>query len=324
MGKLPADSTFIDLHDLVQTNLSTQDVLLITYRLVQNMKRAKRVHVKGSEYGSEFIKNYSSKLGSIELYYYYFCDEVIFYRGSEHVNGYSFDLVSEFGPNITGIISDHKKNIEFVDRIVGKGSIGRTHALYAVCDTDRMLPSLEITPQSRLLWASRIDAQKRPELVRKIAARLADTQPGVLIEVFGSTTYGEIDQSVFGAEPNIIYRGAFNGFSQIPAGKYDALIYTAAFDGLPNIVLEAMAAGMPVIAPDIGGIGEAVTIETGYLVEDDVDDETLVDRYVEAIALLYADRAEAIERGKAARALMLERHSKSAFLRNVQKIFQLV
>jgi glycosyltransferase involved in cell wall biosynthesis len=41
-------------------------------------------------------------------------------------------------------------------------------------------------------------------------------------------------------------------------GTYDAFVYPAAVGGTPDLVLEAMAAGTPVIAPDVGGIRKII------------------------------------------------------------------
>ncbi|MCQ4384065.1 glycosyltransferase family 4 protein, partial [Clostridioides difficile] len=71
--------------------------------------------------------------------------------------------------------------------------------------------------------------------------------------------------------------------------EYDALVYTSWFDGLPNVILEAMGSGLPVIAPNIGGIGEAVLDgETGMLIEASNDIDEAVDAYRDAIERLYA------------------------------------
>ncbi len=48
---------------------------------------------------------------------------------------------------------------------------------------------------------------------------------------------------------------------------FDVLWLASGFEGLPNVVMEAMAAGVPVVASDIPGTRELVVIrETGYLV----------------------------------------------------------
>ncbi len=61
-------------------------------------------------------------------------------------------------------------------------------------------------------------------------------------------------------------------------------------DGIPNIVLEAMASGLPVVAFDSGGIGEVVNDDTGWLVrQGDV-------RKLEQVLLDFSGSALEIER----------------------------
>ena len=46
-----------------------------------------------------------------------------------------------------------------------------------------------------------------------------------------------------------------------------ALLLPSFIEGLPGVILEAMYAKIPVIAYNVGGIGEVVTHETGFLIE---------------------------------------------------------
>jgi glycosyltransferase involved in cell wall biosynthesis len=63
----------------------------------------------------------------------------------------------------------------------------------------------------------------------------------------------------------------------------DILVSTSDWEGTPNVVLEAMASGMPVVATNVGGIREIVHHgETGFLCEPE-NEKTLTDNILRLI-----------------------------------------
>lgn len=51
----------------------------------------------------------------------------------------------------------------------------------------------------------------------------------------------------------------------------DALVNVSSKEGLPVSMMEALAAGLPVVGPDVGGVAEIITPETGVLLPADCD-----------------------------------------------------
>jgi glycosyltransferase involved in cell wall biosynthesis len=67
----------------------------------------------------------------------------------------------------------------------------------------------------------------------------------------------------------------------------DVLVLTSRIEGLPGVLLEAMACGVPVVASAVGGIPEIVIDgETGILIRD-----WSVESYVEGIIAILSDES---------------------------------
>jgi len=70
-----------------------------------------------------------------------------------------------------------------------------------------------------------------------------------------------------GLSGRVNFLGACGDVSRILAGA-NVFVLTSNWEGLPISILEAMRAGLPVIATDVGGVREAVVDgETGFLVD---------------------------------------------------------
>jgi glycosyltransferase involved in cell wall biosynthesis len=64
----------------------------------------------------------------------------------------------------------------------------------------------------------------------------------------------------------------------------DILLLTSEFEGTPNAILEAMSSGLPVVATDVGGVGDLVRDgTTGYLVPRSYDEDLIVNRTVSLV-----------------------------------------
>ncbi len=117
---------------------------------------------------------------------------------------------------------------------------------------DPPLPPAATTPRrNRVLWASRLDRQKRPEFLLELASSMQDFD----WDIHGIPA--NIDARVLKALarlPNVSLHGSYERFRDIVRAEHLAYVYTTAWDGLPNVLLEAASARLPIIAPDIGGI----------------------------------------------------------------------
>lgn len=309
--------TVLDLAKISRTS-NSETIDILTLRLIQATSSGARIHLKSNEYSRSFLERFGKQLKDERVVYYYFTDFVSTVNNARMCHGFNFATVADFGAHISLIVSDHERNLRLLRATLDTHPASRLATIYA---KTALIERLERQPQQRtgrLLWASRISQQKRPDLLVKIAERLASTNASISIDVFGLS---EINLRPLKRSRNITYRGNFETFSELQPERYDGFIYTSSFDGLPNVLLEAMAHGLPVIAPDIGGISEAITNSTGLLVEDDVDDEVLAERYHQAINALYDADTGIESKLENARNLIRERHSEEAHMRRVSEVF---
>jgi glycosyltransferase involved in cell wall biosynthesis len=94
-------------------------------------------------------------------------------------------------------------------------------------------------------------------------------------------------------------------------------VLTSFNEGFSNSILEYMAAGLPVVATNVGGAGEAVIEnETGFLIESD-DSEAMANRLIE----LLENEERARKFGEKGRKVVEEKFSVAAQLENTLKLY---
>ena len=165
----------------------------------------------------------------------------------------------------------------------------------------------------KILWASRIAEQKLPSVLAEIGKNIDEKL--ATIDVYGYF-YDALPKNMFKNIKTISYRGQFNGLDSIKTEDYDLFLYTSIIDGVPNIILEAIAKGLPVIASNSGGINEVIKDKTtGLLVEDVISPNG----YVEAIKDIKNNPVAAKDRAMKAQELLLKQHSWEHFVSEVER-----
>ena len=188
------------------------------------------------------------------------------------------DLV-QIWPSVTKVFTDNQRVInDALDNNAFDKEKLITH--YQPQDVAELIAPKTINRKKpiRVLWASRISHQKRPDILKKIADKLGNDY---IIDAYGIIEKRQYKATYFDSS-KVNYRGSFSGLDSIPTQNYDIYLYTSQTDGIPNILMEVSAAGLPIVASDIGGVSEFIHHnKTGLLV--DLED---IDGYVAAIQSL--------------------------------------
>jgi glycosyltransferase involved in cell wall biosynthesis len=121
---------------------------------------------------------------------------------------------------------------------------------------------VETAPQRlrrRILWAGRLDAQKRFDLVQEIARLL----PEVDFDCWGKAVL-DAPPDLSRLPANLRMHGAFAGYGDLPLAASDGWLYTSGWDGIPTILIELAAHGLPIVASAVGGVPELIDESTGW------------------------------------------------------------
>ena len=102
--------------------------------------------------------------------------------------------------------------------------------------------------------------QKDPELWLEVAAEVAAARPDAHFLLAG---YGEMENIIatriqaLGLGDRVILPGVIEDVALFYAAV-DVVLLTSVAEGTPNVLIEAQAAGRPVVAPNVGGIAETI------------------------------------------------------------------
>lgn len=311
LSRLPWKAKAIEFGRLAHS-LSKEDRCLVLVRLLLQ-SHAKTIHIVNSQLGWEVLQAYgrSLKASGKRVFASLFSDGL----GQDGVPlGYAANYLPYTYCWLDGVLSDNRAFLNVLKSRYGVPE-EMLHLVYFPTRFGQSALYGGTVKGGRVLWASRIAQEKLPEVLLEVARRA----PEIKIDVYGEA-YGTAEESLVKALqqlPNVRLLGRYEAFEQIVApNRYSLFLYTSAYDGLPNVLLEAVAAGLPVVAPDVGGVSELIDDTTGYLVRDAHDPDDYLARIEEALG----DPDERRARWERAWQRLQERHSFAAFHRTMASI----
>ncbi|HVU88458.1 MAG TPA: glycosyltransferase [Pirellulales bacterium] len=259
LSELPPRTAVLEFGKLA-AHLTDEARLQVLSRLLVQ-RNPSHVHCINSALGLKLYARHGAALMSMaRLFASMWCPDY----SVEGYGGYAFEYLPAIFPHLTGVFCDNRR---FVDELVETYDFER--ARFQVLDFPTRVTVRPRTPASvdrlQVLWASRLDRQKRPDVLLRII-EACRTLP-IDFHIFGAPA---LEANRYPARlracPHVTYHGEYDGFGSLATEQFDAFLYTTAWDGLPNVLMEAMGAGLVCVAPDVGGISELLSGDNGYLV----------------------------------------------------------
>ena len=172
----------------------------------------------------------------------------------------------------------------------------------------------ELSGRKRCLWAGRFDRQKRFDIVVSIARSM----PEVDFWIWGKKVLHDSRVDFSDVPDNVKFQGLYTHVDELPLAASDVFLYTAQWDGIPTVLLDIAARGVPIVASAVGGIGEILTAENACLVSDI---ESIED-YVEGINGVLNDFDFALSKAKKLKEEVATKFDKSLYKSSIENIIK--
>jgi glycosyltransferase involved in cell wall biosynthesis len=182
---------------------------------------------------------------------------------------------------------------------------------------DVPLPPRERRPsQPTVGFIGRMEPQKGVDILLRALAELPRAR-AVLIGEGRERSRLERMADRLGVSARVVWLG-WQEEARRHLSSFDVLALPSRYEGFPLVVLEALLAQVPVVAADVGSVGEAVLpMQTGVLVPPD-DPESLA----AALDDILRDEERREAMGRRGRALVLERFTAEAMARRFEALYE--
>ena len=173
---------------------------------------------------------------------------------------------------------------------------------------------------------ARVSAQKDYVTLARAAKRVLDVVPAARFVIVGDHERHDAHREHFalvqrelerlGVAPAFVFTGFRSDVARV-MGAFDVFVLSTHFEGLPLVILEAMAMQLPVVATAVNGIPELITSDSVGLLAPHEDDEALATR----LLALLRDPARARPVAAGGRELVERQFSARAFGENIAALY---
>ena len=181
------------------------------------------------------------------------------------------------------------------------------------------LPAVAAKPHRRVITVANLRPEKSHETLIAAAAQVAADFPDVQFQIVGDgPRRSELEGLVRarGLERTVVFLGHREDVSDL-LGAADVFVLPSKSEAFPNGAIEAMAAGLPVIASAVGGLLDLIEPDlTGLLVP--AGD---ADAFAAALRRLFSDPVLAGRLGEAAQTQVRQRYSFERMVASFEELY---
>jgi glycosyltransferase involved in cell wall biosynthesis len=302
---------FIIIDDVVG-NSSRQSQILMQFLMLLGPNR---IWIMNSTLGYELVSKYGKNLIDIPIQTFCF-----FFSESQNYLSHSRVWRRKMVPYST-IVSDNATYFSQIEASAGRVFDSKV-VLRRAIDVDLRRSSQVIRSRKhrrrwdtplKILWYGRWEKLKDTWLLLEMSQKF---------EFVHFSQYGTFDtEPPRNVNPNLTFNGGVKSFYDIPVDRFDFLFFTSEFEGMPNVVLEAVSVGLPVIAADVGGLKEVFGHDSIIYFKNSPSPQVRLKEAERAISRAIALDMESLDRlVDCAHKALEEFHKKTVILKNLNLI----
>ncbi|PRM91348.1 hypothetical protein CJ672_09695 [Arcobacter cryaerophilus gv. occultus] len=301
LNRIEKNVNIIDISKYI-CKVSQDDSIFILAKLLIQLK-IEVLHIINSRHAWEVIKEYGKAITNhTKIFASLYCDD---YDTNGIPVGYARDFLPDCYKYIKKVFVDNNNFPKMLCKEYGY-PLELFQVLKSPIENVNFSARKKIDYQS-VLWAGRLDRQKRPDILLEIVKKMQDIQFNIHGDSLLDSSKYIIEE--LSKQKNVSMMGVFDGVESLPFHQNSLFLYTSQWDGTPTMIIAAALASIPIVASNVGGIEDILSYNRGHLITDIED----IDSYVINIRRVLDNTELAENCANLAKEYILKEHSLKAF-----------